>query len=256
MKKLTAIITLLLANFGGIVFAEEPVKEQDVWNNPQNISGSVWLTTDYVFRGLSNTNENPAAQGSLDYTFKGFYVGIWGSNTSLTDAAIEIDYYGGYAGSFGNLGYDIMAIYYSYPDGGSDPEPNYFEAHLGLTYTFAGIPLAPTLGAGYNYSPDFFGEDGDAHYVNGTLELSLPYQFALGGEVGYQDVEGDESTGDGLGMDGDDGFDYVHWRIGLSKEIPKWFMLDLSYHDNDDDAKDFFGDIADSRFVFTISRTF
>ncbi len=264
MKKLTAIGTLLVAWFGGMALAEEPPKAQSeeppkkqiVWNAPENISGSVWLTTDYVFRGISNTDENPAVQGSLDYTFKGFYIGIWGSNTSFTDAAIEIDYYGGYAGAFGNLGYDVMVIYYTYPDGGDDPEPNYFEAHLGLTYTFAGIPLTPTIGAGYDYSPDFFGEDGDAHHVNGILELSLPYLFTLSGEVGYQEVEGDESTGDGQGMDGGDGFDYVYWKIGLAKEIPKWFTLDLSYYKTDNDAENFFGDIADSRFVFTVTRTF
>lgn len=256
MKKLISLTILLMAVFGGIVFAEEPAKEQDVWNNPKNISASVWFMSDYVFRGLSNSDENPAVQGSLDYTFKGFYVGIWGSNTSSTDAGIEIDYYGGYAESFGNFGYDIMAIYYSYPDGGSNPEPDYFEAHLGLTYTFAGIPLTPTIGAGYNYSPDYFGEDGTANYVNGTIDFALPYGFTLGGEVGYQDVEGDKSTGDDIGMDGGDGFHYVHWRISLTKEIPKWFALDLGYHDTDDDAQDFFGDIADPRFVFTISRTF
>jgi uncharacterized protein (TIGR02001 family) len=84
----------------------------------------------------------------------------------------------------------------------------------------------------------------------------LPYGFGLGGEIGYQDVEGDESTGGNMGMDGDDGYDYVHWRVSLSKEIPKWFTLDLSYHDTDNDAQDFFGDIAESRFVFTVSRTF
>ncbi len=256
LRNLTTITILLIVMWGGIVLAEEPVKEPDVWNNPKNMSASIWLTTDYVFRGISNTDENPAIQGSLDYTYKGFYLGIWGSNTSFTDAAIEIDYYAGYAGSFGELGYDIMGIYYSYPSGGSNPEPDYFEAHLGLTYKFTGLPLGPTLGTGYNYSPDFFGEDGDAHYVHGTLDLSLPYGFSLGGEVGYQDVEGDETTGNGLGEDGGDGFNYYHWRISLAKEIPDWFNLDLSYHDTGGGAEGLLGDIADQRVVFTLSRTF
>ncbi len=251
-KTLITTTTLLIAVFGGIVFAEEP----DAWNDPKTMSGTVWFTTDYVFRGVSNTDEHPAIQGSLDYTFKGFYAGIWGSNTSFTDAGIEVDYYAGYTGSLGNLGYDIMAIYYGYPEGGSNPEPDYFEAHLGLSYKFEGLALEPVLGAGYNFSPDFFGEDGIGHYFNATLDLSLPYGLTLGGEIGYQDVEGDKSTGNKLGMDGNDGFDYVHWRISLTKEIPDWFKLDLSYHDTDSDAENFFGDIADARVVFTISRTF
>ena len=251
-KSLITITALIIVVFGGIVFAEEP----DVWSNPKNMSGSVWLTTDYVFRGLSNSNEDPAVQGSLDYTFKGFYGGIWGSNTSFTDAGIEIDYYAGYAGSFGKLDYDIMAIYYGYPEGGSKPEPDYFEAHLGVTYKFEGAALEPTLGAGYNYSPDYFGEDDAGHYVNGTLDLSLPYGLTFGAEVGYQDVKGDKTTGNGMGMGGGDGFDYIHWRVSLTKEIPDWFTLDLSHHATDDDAESFFGNIADSRVVFTISRTF
>ncbi len=257
MKKgLIILASILVVAFCGLASAEEQAMEAEVWNDPKNISATVWFTTDYMFRGLSNTDENPAIQGSLDYTFKGFYVGIWGSNSELGDAGIEIDYYGGYAGAIDNFGYDLMLIYYTYPEDGRDPEVNYVEAHLGLTYTFADIVLSPTLGVGYNYSPDFYGEDGSAHYVNATLDLALPYDFTLGGEVGYQDVEGDDSTGNNLGMDGKDGYDYWHWRVSLVKDIPKWFTLDLSYHGNDDDAEDFFGDIADSRLVFTVSRTF
>lgn len=257
MKKGLIILTgLLLVAFNTLVYAQEPAKDKEVWNDPKNISGSVWLTTDYVFRGLSNTTENPATQGSIDYTFKGFYFGIWGSNTDLSGAGIEIDYYGGYAGAVGNFGYDLMANYYTYPSGGSDPEIDFFEAHLGLTYTFAGIFLEPILGAGYNFSPDFYSEDGIAHYVNGTLDLALPYDVTLGGELGYQKVEGDKTTGYNLGMNGDDGYDYWHWRASLTKDIPKWFSLDLSYHNTDSDAQDFFGNIADPRLVFTISRTF
>jgi uncharacterized protein (TIGR02001 family) len=94
---------MVLVAFGGMVFAEEPAPDKEVWNNPENISGTVWLATDYVFRGVSNTDNKPTVQGSLDYTFKGFYVGIWGSNTDFSDAHIEFDYYGGYSGAIENF---------------------------------------------------------------------------------------------------------------------------------------------------------
>ena len=114
--------------------------------------------------------------------------------------------------------------------------------------------MTSKLGAGYWYSPDFFGEDGKAHYVNGVLELFLPYDFVLAGEFGYQYVEGDETTGDGQGEDGEDGFDYSDWGIGISRELLK-FVLDLSYHDTSE--ANFLGkDIADERVVFSISRSF
>jgi len=59
-KNVITITALLIVVFGGIVFAEEP----DVWSNPKNMSGSVWLTTDYVFRGLSNSNEDRQFKGA------------------------------------------------------------------------------------------------------------------------------------------------------------------------------------------------
>jgi uncharacterized protein (TIGR02001 family) len=116
--------------------------------------------------------------------------------------------------------------------------------YLGLSYAFA-VALEPTVAAKYYYSPDFFGEDGDGHYINGSLSLSLPMGFGLGGEVGYQDVEGDQTT--------PDGFDYVHYRIGVSKAV-LGFDLDLSFHNTAED-EDLPGDIVGERLVFSMSKT-
>jgi uncharacterized protein (TIGR02001 family) len=106
---------------------------------------------------------------------------------------------------------------------------------------------------GFNYSPDFYGEDGNGYYYSGTLRLTLPYSFGLGFELGYQNVEGDKTTGNGLGLDGRDGYDYLFWKIGLSKEV-LGFNLDVSYYDTNE--KEYFGQIGDSRFVLSISRSF
>lgn len=71
------------------------------------------LTTDYVFRGISNTDGDPAIQGSLDYEHDtGFYAGVWASSVkfrenagaaavdTVQEATIEIDYYAGFASEF------------------------------------------------------------------------------------------------------------------------------------------------------------
>jgi uncharacterized protein (TIGR02001 family) len=225
--------------------------------DPGYFSATTALATDYVFRGISQTNEDPAIQGSLDYAHPtGFYLGAWGSNVdeSISKGNIELDFYAGYGRElFKDFSFDLSAIYYVYPDSGDDPEADYVEGHLGLSYVLSALPLTPTFGAGYYYSPDFFGEDGDGHYVNGKLELSLPYGFGLAGELGYQWVEGDKLTGHGLGEGGDDGFDYTHWRVGLSKGL-LGFNLDLSYHNTSED--DLLGEIGDERLVFMISRSF
>ena len=255
-KKLSLLLALFFAATWGVAFAENLKDDNDILAL-ENFSGSVALTNDYVFRGISQTDEDPAIQGSFDYGHpSGFYLGVWASNVdeSISKGNVEMDLYIGYARElFEDFSFDISAIYYYYPGGGDGPEPDFIEGHLGLGYTFSDMALTPTLGVGYYYSPDFFGEDGNAHYVNGTLGLTLPYGFNLSGELGYQDVEGDKTTGNGLGKEGGNGFDYTHWRIGLSKEI-KGFELDLSYHDTNEE--EFLGDIADSRVVFTLSRTF
>ena len=99
---------------------------------------------------------------------------------------------------------------------------------------------------------NYYGEDGSAHYVNGSLSLALPYHFGLGFEIGYQDVAGDKTTGNNMGEGGGNGYDYLHWRLGLSYEI-KGCSLNLSYQDTND--KHFLGSAADSRLVFTVSRS-
>jgi len=71
-----------------------------------SLGGTATFTTDYIFRGISNTNQNPAVQASLDATYGIFYAGIWGSNVDFGGsvppgpvgidlATVEIDYYAG-----------------------------------------------------------------------------------------------------------------------------------------------------------------
>lgn len=255
-RKLALFLALLLAGTWSVAFAEEGASEDDGIFALKNFGASVTLTTDYVFRGLSQTKEDPAIQGSFDYQHPvGVYLGVWASNVdeSVSKGNIEIDYYGGFKKELlKDFSLDLRIIYYSYPGGGNSPEPDYIEGHVGLSYVFAKLPTEPTIAIGYNYSPNTAGEDGDAHYVNGILDLALPYRFGLGFEVGYQDVEGDKTTGNNMGEGGGDGYDYVHWRVSLAYEI-KGFELNLSYHDTNE--QDFLGNSADSRVVFGVSRS-
>ncbi len=67
-----------------------------------SLSASAAFTTDYVFRGISQTDQNPAVQASLDASYGIFYIGMWGSNVDFGAgpagqdiANVEIDYYAG-----------------------------------------------------------------------------------------------------------------------------------------------------------------
>lgn len=81
------------------------------------VSGNVSLGTDYVYRGISQTSENPAVQGGFDIESDGgLYAGIWGSNVDF-DGSIELDLYVGYGGSLSEtVSYDVGVLRYEYPD--------------------------------------------------------------------------------------------------------------------------------------------
>jgi len=216
-------------------------------DSAHEFSANIALTTDYLFRGISQTDGNPAVQGGFDYSYipYGFYAGVWASNVDFSgccgdDDNIEIDYYGGFAGEFTNgLGWDVGGIYYQYP--GDDGDDDYVEAYAGLGYTFD-AQLEPTVGVYAYYSPDFFGETGDAIYINPTLDLSLPMGFGLGFGYGYQDV--------------DDSGDYSHFNVSLSRDIGM-FSFGVTYDDKFSED-DFCGgaDVCDDTVTFTISSSF
>ncbi len=217
----------------------------------ENFSNTIYLTTDYIYRGQSFTSEDPAIQGSFDWSYNNWYAGVWGSNIELPNSSLELDYYAGYASSAGGLDYDVMVIYYNFPSAEDSGEPEYDFVELWLTlghgFDTALSPYVSLMGA---YSPDFTLEDGDAFYLKGTLALSLGNDWGFDVALAYQDVDGDDAT---------DGYSYAHWEIGLTKTIHD-FNFDLRYHDTeeDDDHVDFFEGTAkiDDRIVFTISRTF
>ena len=224
-------------------------------DSPHGVSANITATSDYVYRGITQTDGSPAFQGGLDYEYSGdafpvgFYAGIWGSNTDFNDggdATLEVDYYGGFVGEMAGTGIDwtVCFNYYDYP--GSDSGNNYgfFEYGAGLGYTFKELEFSPELRMRVWISDNFFGDTGDAVYLYPTLGLSLPYDLGLELGYGYQDV-------DGIG-------EYEHVLVGLSKG---WndFTFDLTYSDTFDAGDDFCAggsDLCDNALVFTVARSF
>jgi len=190
-------------------------------------SGNVALTTDYVWRGVSQTNEDPAIQGGFDYEHdSGFSVGVWGSNVDFGSVEnLELDFYGSYSHSFGDLGASIGFIRYMYSDGGNDIDFTEFTA--GLSYKWLSFDIAN----------DF---DNDNLYYSLGASFDLPQGFSVAATVGKYEF--------------DSGDDYVHYSVGVSKEIGG-FGFDLTYHDTNGNGTDLYGDIADGRLVFTVSKS-
>ena len=79
-------------------------------------SGSVAFTTDYKFRGISQTSANAAVQGSLTATHdSGAYATVWGSSVDSLTGGSEMDFLLGYSAAAGDITYDVGVMRYSYP---------------------------------------------------------------------------------------------------------------------------------------------
>ncbi len=189
-------------------------------------SGNVAVTTDYHWRGWTQSNQDLALQGGFDLaTDAGFYAGTWLSSIDFDDASdsnIEWDLYAGYGGEFaGGLGYDVGVIYYVYPDS-DDSDYDFVELYGGLSKE-----LESGLGfSGYIYwDPD-----------NETVYSEV------GAGFGLEAVSFDANVGTYL-----DGFDEVtNYNFGATYSAAG-FDFDLRYYDIDEDG-------ADDNVVFSIGR--
>lgn len=206
-----------------------------------SISGNVALTTDYVFRGVSQSDEGPAVQGGLDLSAGNFYLGTWASsiNFGTGGSNMELDVYGGYKFAVGSLTLDVGALTYLYPGASDDAaELDFWEF-----YVKPSIPLGEnfTLGGQLAYSPEFTGESGDGWYyeVNGALTLSDT--FSLSGAVGHQTVDAAGFFG------GEDS--YTTWNFGGTLSAAG-LGFDLRYVGTDVDNVS----IYDDRVVLTVKK--
>jgi len=213
-------------------------------------TGNVAVATDYVFRGVSQTLERPAIQGGFDATFdSGIYAGIWASNVNFnTDASTEMDYYGGFSGTFGctSCSYKIGFIYYDY-DG--DPGLDYIEGAASVTY--GGLTV------GLNYSPEYlgdlttdtFGDEVEFYYPYANYSYALPADFTLALHVAMNIM-----SEDGVFEPEED--EYTEWSVGVSRSFEEigGITLGLTYWDTTIDELYGYSDDADARVVFSASK--
>jgi len=128
------------------------------------VSGNIAASSDYLWRGVTQTNHTAAVSGGLDYAHDaGIYAGTWVSNVA---ADTEIDVYGGFSKEFGGVGVDLGYILYHYPVAA----PDFAEVYIGLSYSM--------VSAMYSY--DMENEDAylsaDASYeVKKGLSLSVNF---------------------------------------------------------------------------------
>ncbi len=199
--------------------------------------------SDYRFRGISQTDEDPALQGSVDWAHEnGIYLGLWGSNVDFFDADVEVDAYGGYTFSHKGYDFDLGGIYYWYPGADGSLDYDYIEAKAAVGRDFG--PASAQIGL--YYSPDYFASSGSALYASFGAEAPvMDTGFSILGSAGYQWIDDEAAFGNP---------DYADWSLGVGYEL-YGFDLSLKYADTDiDDNR--CPDLCDATAIFTVSRTF
>jgi uncharacterized protein (TIGR02001 family) len=201
------------------------------------------LMSDYVFRGISQSGEDPSWFVGADASYGIFYAGVWAAKVDrdFVGADAEVDLYAGIKPVLGPATFDFGVIYYGYVGqddavtGGLDVD--FWEFKAGVS---GDILPKLTAGVAYYYSPETTLEGGETHTVEGNLAYALPkvwvFDPSVSGTLGYSEF--DETN-----------FDYTYWNAGLSLTVEK-LTLDFRYWDTDTEVIFNGNDLADERFVF------
>ncbi len=213
MRLLPRIFASLVFGVPGMAAAQHQVDALGL-----TITPTVALLSDYLDRGISQTRNNPALQGTLDIEHSsGIYVAAFASNVRNADARIELDGTLGYRFSLGGLKMDVSGNWYEYPDGNSDLSYGEFIARA----SYETGPL--TWQGALAFAPDIAPRAGNAWYVEGGADLALPLDLKLSGRIGYQWVEHNNRFGFP---------DYANWSLAVSRSF-FGVNFSLGYYDTD-----------------------
>lgn len=204
-----------------------------------DIAFNVAVGSDYVFRGVSQTEEGAAISAGVDLTSGSFYAGAWASNVSFADdddTNAEVDVYGGYRTEVSGWAVDVGGIVYLYANQPDGADYDYVEAKLAVSRAVG----PATIGGAVFYSPDFFGASEDeATYIEANAGFSPADRWTVSAAVGRQFVSSEA--------------DYTTWNVGAAYQLTDDLMLDGRYYDTSEHD---FGAVYDSRVVASIKAVF
>lgn len=235
---------------------------------PSRVTTNVGLYSQYVFRGLTQSREEPAIQGGADYAHaSGFYTGTWLSNVSWfsdTNAgnsnSVEWDLYAGFRKSWDNgFSGDVGYLRYEYP--GSYPslpagtlKPNSDEVYAAIGWKWASLKYS------YAFSNLFGVEDSEgSDYVDLTVTVPLNDRFSAVAHAGRQRFKGASTFAELQGTTNDALYSYDDYRATLNCSLGQGWTASLTFTTTD--AKDagytVLGEnVGDDQVVVGIARTF
>ncbi|MEL7797951.1 TorF family putative porin [Idiomarina loihiensis] len=214
-------------------------------------SANVTLSSDYVFRGISQTNEDPAIQGGFDLASdSGWYAGVWASNVGFGTGSTEADLYLGYTHQLTNdWAVDFGAIRYLYPSGnGPGADFNYNEVYTNVSYKSFTISAV--------YSDDYFGTGVDRfYYLAGDYEYSVSEALSLNAHLGLNKFDSSEDLTRFLGAAPTSSDNYLDWSFGMTYQLTNRIAASLNYIDTDIREQSCIN-ICDSRFTASLTASF
>lgn len=204
------------------------------------LTGNFAASSNYIWRGKTQTNDQAAVSGGVDYDFGyGITAGAWVSNVDFgsdtaNDTGTELDIYASWAKSFGSVDLEIGAINYQYPS----------QENIDFTEVFASVGFAPSetvglsLGINNTINTDAGGQDDDM-YISASADFAINKDMSL--SVTYGDYDYDNPATE----------DYSHWNVSLAKG-DFTFAIDT----NDSKSTDTNSRADDTRFSIAWGQSF
>lgn len=227
--KLGAAVGLIV---GSLAIAPMAIAQDKKPEPDFTLAGNAGLYSDYRFRGFSQTGYKPAFQGGFDFSTKaGFYLGNWNSNVEqglYTGASLEMDFYGGYKGSIGDIGYDLGYLYYYYPNSGALGATKIDNGEL-----YVGASYGPFAAKWFYGTTQFFALGDPPTNGNfdtkGSWYLDLAGNFDMGGgftinaHYGIQKIKnGKTAFAQGIVFTNEDMI--ADYKLGVTKDLDGWLL--------------------------------
>jgi len=230
------------------------------------LTGNFTLTSDYRFRGISQSYMLPAVQGGIDWAHSsGFYLGNWNSSISGNQypngASLEMDFYGGYKFEVAkDVTLDVGGIYYMYPGAyysgfAGKPKYNNFEVYVGAA-------MGPFSAKVFIAVTDFFGLDtttggkssSGSYYLDLNYATEIAPKLTLGAHLGYQSVRNYTSNPD---------LSYFDYKVGVTYDLSGWMLGAAIVGTNADknvyfatDSKGSRENVGKTGLVLSVGKTF
>ena len=234
MRKLVSSTALALAL--AIASAPTVALADEGGDNGPSVSFSVTGSTNYEWRGVSQSDNHAAVFATAQVNYGGFYAGAGTENVDFAGINQEYDLWAGYVLPLGkDVKLDVGVVRYGYVNAPADIDTQ--EVKGALSASVGKLGLTGSVYHTWNY----FGTTADATYYEASASYPVTDKLGLSGAFGHQTVNGR--------------FNYNTWNLGASYAVIKGGKIDVRYHDTDDNGA-LFGNLGKARLVGSFTMAF